>query len=144
MSSIKIPIYYKLYKKGGTPKDNQCERDNETLDCQFNGKLNEILPKAIDFGYRHFDGANGYTGPGYYEMLKSIFDMKVNGRRNEFWITWKGDDITEQKVESVINKLNCGYIDLYLVHHGCGIETDFIELKKLKARSPRPEGVMSS
>ena len=98
------------------------------------GKLNEILPRAIDLGYRHFDGANAYENPEYLGNLRRIFDEKINSKRNEFWITWKGDNIKEDEVEAKIKQLNCDYIDLYLVHHSCGSESDFTELKKLKAR----------
>ena len=64
------------------------------------GKLNEILPRAIDLGYRHFDGANAYENPEYLGNLRRIFDEKINSKRNEFWITWKGDNIKEDEVEA--------------------------------------------
>ena len=98
------------------------------------GKLNEILPTAIDLGYRHFDGADAYGNDEYCEMLKKNLFEKITARRKEFWITWKGNYIKEHEVEAKIKQLNCGYIDLYLVHFGCGSESDFKELKKLQTR----------
>ena len=91
--------------------------------------LNKTLPAAIKMGYRHIDGAEAY-GP----VAKSIISKELKKiPRKDMWITWKDNGITMEKIRRIIDKLDCSYIDLFLIHHSCGSPADFTELKKAQA-----------
>jgi diketogulonate reductase-like aldo/keto reductase len=89
--------------------------------------LKDIIKKAIDIGYRHFDGAVVYEsqsafGVGreeYYQGFKEgIIEglSKNNLQRKDIWITFKSS-ITSQidYIKSRLSELQ--YIDLWLYHH---------------------------
>lgn len=89
--------------------------------------LEVTLPLALKLGYRHIDGAQNYGGQEYKNIIKKVIKVIP---RNQLWITWKDNNITEEKIKIIIEELDCEYIDLFLVHHSCGTENDFIEFKK--------------
>jgi diketogulonate reductase-like aldo/keto reductase len=102
---------------------------------QYN--LNETLNMALDIGYRHIDGAEDYATQNYednpIEYYNIIKDAIKKIPRQNLWITWKARKITIEMIQEAIRKLDCGYIDLFLVHYGCGTDPDFIEFKKAKS-----------
>lgn len=83
----------------------------------------KMLELALQIGYRHIDGADAYSGwqPDYFETICQVLE-KVSSeaespiKREELWITWKGEPSSVDKIRDTISKLNCGYIDLYLIH----------------------------
>jgi diketogulonate reductase-like aldo/keto reductase len=81
------------------------------------------LPKALQLGYRHIDGADAYVSMHdpvpYLSILKNAI-ARSGIPRNQLWITWKSNDISIANIQQVIDSLDCGYIDLFLVHHSCG------------------------
>lgn len=85
---------------------------------------------AFENGCRHIDGANAYANANYISKMKEIINhlAETYGREN-YWITWKSDNITIDNIREIIQELDCGYIDLWLVHHGCGTSNDLEELK---------------
>jgi predicted aldo/keto reductase-like oxidoreductase len=89
--------------------------------------LKKRLPQALEIGYRHIDGAEAYG-----DIKKTIKESIKDYKRNELWITWKSDQIDVDHIKGIIRQLECGYIDLFLVHHGCGEDADFEEFKKAK------------
>lgn len=89
--------------------------------------LEITLSKALANGYRHIDGAEAY---GDYSYKTIVRDAIKSIPRGELWITWKDNDITLEKIRRICTELNCEYIDLFLVHHSCGKESDFSEFKK--------------
>lgn len=100
--------------------------------------LEYSLPIAFNLGYRHIDGAEVYeeahasygsSAISYKTIIKNEI-KKIP--RNQLWITWKDNNITSEKIKRICDELECGYIDLFLIHHGCGSENDFIEFKKAK------------
>ena len=94
--------------------------------------LEITLPIALRLGYQHIDGADAYGGDKYLSAMKKA--LKESGiPRNQLWITWKSDGITLSKIQRVINALECGYIDLFLVHHGCGNDSDMIAFQEAQA-----------
>jgi len=97
-------------------------------------KLEIALPLVFELGYRHIDGAEGYGGDDYKKIIRdAIKKIQTNIQREELWITWKSDYITVDNIKQIVNKLECGYIDLFLIHHNCGIDNDFIEFKKAQS-----------
>ena len=94
-----------------------------------NEKLQENINKAFNKGYRHFDGAEEYGDDLYKDVVKTVFSDK---ERANFWLTWKDNNISVAKVQYIIEKLNCEYIDLFLVHLSCGREADYIALEECK------------
>ncbi len=91
--------------------------------------VEKTLPIALRLGYRHLDGADAYGGDKYLSAMKKA--LKESGiPRNQLWITWKSDDTRHENIQRVINALDCGYIDLFLVHHGCGEESDMRALQE--------------
>ena len=91
--------------------------------------LENTLTKALTTGYVHIDGAEAYAAgrPAYHQIVHNA--IKKIPREN-LWITWKDNSITQTKIENICKKLGCGYIDLFLVHHSCGKPADFTEFKK--------------
>jgi diketogulonate reductase-like aldo/keto reductase len=91
--------------------------------------LKNILTMALDSSYNHIDGAEAYASgrPTYHGIVKNA--IKTIPREN-LWITWKDNNISQTKIANICKKLGCGYIDLFLVHHSCGTASDFTEFKK--------------
>lgn len=107
-----------------------CGLLNHTFELTNNHEIiSNNITNAISVGYRHFDGADLYGDDEYKKQIGEAL-LKSGLNREEYWITWKGDNI--KNINNVIKTLNCNYIDLYLIHHGCGNESDWDELKKLK------------
>ena len=94
-----------------------------------NYKLKANINKAFTKGYRHFDGAERYGDDLYKDAIKTVFSDK---ERANFWLTWKDNNISVAKVGDIIEKLNCEYIDLFLIHLSCGSEDDYIALEECK------------
>lgn len=98
--------------------------------------LDSGIKLAFENGCRHIDGADVYGHPdnggidGYRRKMKEIISYltETYGRDN-YWITWKSDNITIDKIRERIQELDCGHIDLWLVHHSCGTPKDMEELK---------------
>lgn len=83
--------------------------------------LEHTLPKALEVGYRHIDGADAYESisPGHRKTIRSALAnfMAKGHSREELWITWKSDSITSESIQQRIKQLGCTYIDLFLIHH---------------------------
>lgn len=95
------------------------------------------LKKALDHNYRHIDcadayvenysrGSSSYAG-NYFEIISNIIRQVP---RNQLWITWKSNNISIENIRSIIRKLDCTYIDLFLIHHSCGNDFDFAVFKQ--------------
>ncbi len=98
--------------------------------------MEDTLKKSIEIGYRHFDGASIYFrgDDKYFESMRNgLFSGSI--KREDLWLTWKSDNITISDIKDVIKKLNCQYIDAYLVHHSCGSGSDFENLKLAKEQN---------
>jgi diketogulonate reductase-like aldo/keto reductase len=91
--------------------------------------LETTLPMAIKIGYRHFDGADGYAHNDV-NYLKILRENLARLPRDEYWLTWKSNDITLDNIQRVLKELDCGYIDLFLKHHGCGVAEEFDVLQE--------------
>jgi diketogulonate reductase-like aldo/keto reductase len=89
--------------------------------------LQHTIINAINVGYRHIDCADVYASGciGYYDILHATIHNYKYGKkvkkqnseyRNTLWITWKSDNISIANIKSIIQKLDCGYIDLFLIH----------------------------
>ncbi len=82
----------------------------------------DIVLKAIDVGYRHFDTAQAYFNEE--EVGQAIVESGIP--RDEFFITTKvwhsdhGYDETKKACEVSLKKLQTDYIDLYLIHQNIG------------------------
>ena len=86
------------------------------------GEVYEVVRKAIEIGYRHFDCASFYGNES--EIGNAISDAIKNGdvTREDLWITsklWnnrhKKDDI-QPAFEITLKDLTLDYVDLYLIH----------------------------
>ena len=86
------------------------------------GEVYEVVRKAIESGYRHFDCASFYGNES--EIGMAISDAIKNGdvAREDLWITsklWnnrhKKDDI-QAACEITLKDLTLDYLDLYLIH----------------------------
>jgi diketogulonate reductase-like aldo/keto reductase len=75
----------------------------------------EILKRAIDHGYNHIDCADAYNIP--LDIMKEILHYGIDKHgRDKFWITWKSEFISKEKIEELLINLELDYFDLYLVH----------------------------
>lgn len=84
----------------------------------------KMLELALQIGYRHIDGADAYSGwqHDYFETIRRVLEKVYSEaeeppiKRKELWITWKGEPSSVDEIRDTISKLNCEYIDLYLIH----------------------------
>lgn len=79
-------------------------------------RVGRMVEKALKLGYRHIDTAAGY---GNEEMVgKAIKESGIP--REQLYITTKLSNAAHDKVvegfEASLAKLDCGYIDMYLMH----------------------------
>ncbi|XP_026325405.1 aldo-keto reductase AKR2E4-like [Hyposmocoma kahamanoa] len=95
-----------------------------------NHELRDVVSKAIDIGWRHFDTAAIY---GTEQELGEGVRMKIddgNVKREDIFITtklWntkhKRDQVAQALRESLKN-LGLNYVDLYLIHWPIGLNED--------------------
>jgi diketogulonate reductase-like aldo/keto reductase len=78
------------------------------------GNLDHTLPIALANGIVNIDGADGYGREEYLQIIRENI-QKIP--REKLWITWKSDYITKENIQRIIDSLECGYIDTYLIHH---------------------------
>jgi alcohol dehydrogenase (NADP+) len=86
------------------------------------GEVYQVIRKAIEIGYRHFDCAYIYGNEN--EIGQAISDAIKNNEisRNDLWITsklWNNrhkKEHTQSAIEITLNDLNLEYLDLYLIH----------------------------
>jgi diketogulonate reductase-like aldo/keto reductase len=104
------------------------------------GDVKRNIASAIRFGYRHLDTAEVYKHfvpqgdaklsyadairEGIQEGLGSQSKSDLSGplTREDLWITYKSDDLRASTVMKFVQDTDVGYLDLVLVHHGCGEE----------------------
>ena len=82
----------------------------------------EVVKKAIEVGYRHFD-----TAQAYYNEAEIGEAMKESGIAREelflttkVWISSYGYEETKKAFQESLDKLQTDYIDLYLLHQCIG------------------------
>lgn len=105
------------------------------------GNVKDYITEAISLGYRHIDTALAYRNmvdpSGGLDYFDAVREGLKNGltseglRREDLWITYKADHLTEDMIHEFIKKTGVEYIDLMLVHHGCGNQRDYKVLRKL-------------
>ncbi|MBQ2652590.1 MAG: aldo/keto reductase [Methanobrevibacter sp.] len=82
----------------------------------------EVVKKAIEVGYRHFDTAQAYFNEA--EIGEAIKESGI--AREELFITTKvwvssyGYDETKEAFQQSLDKLQTDYVDLYLLHQCIG------------------------
>ncbi len=94
------------------------------------GEVYEVVRKAIEIGYRHFDCAFFYGNEA--EIGQAIADAIKNGEvtREELWITsklWNNRHRKEQiqaSFEITLRDLGLDYLDLYLIHWPVVLQDD--------------------
>ena len=106
-----------------------------TLNVKNNIKL------AFKNGYRHIDSAEGYAAivpqHGHLTYLNAIKEGIYEGlaennlKRRDIWVTFKGDDLTRERISNLIEELEIDYFDLFLIHQTCGTTNDYGVLKTL-------------
>ncbi|ETW75512.1 hypothetical protein HETIRDRAFT_461341 [Heterobasidion irregulare TC 32-1] len=79
-------------------------------------RVKEMCDKALTVGYRHFDTASGYAN----EAKVGLAIAESGIPREQLYVTtklWNGDHHrVREAFEESLAKLNCDYIDLYLMH----------------------------
>lgn len=95
---------------------------------QTNMPLKEVLGIAYEVGFRHFDFADAYQHivPNYFENV-SIFCQQV--KRETIWITWKTDNMGQEHIQKLLERLGCEYFDTLMTHH----HTDDSQIKRLQS-----------
>ncbi len=94
------------------------------------GEVYEVVRKAIEIGYRHFDCAFFYGNEA--EIGQAITDAIKNGevKREDLWITsklWNNRHRKEQiqaAFEITLRDLGLDYLDLYLIHWPVVLQDD--------------------
>jgi alcohol dehydrogenase (NADP+) len=94
------------------------------------GEVYEVVRKAIEIGYRHFDCAFFYGNEA--EIGQAIFDAINNKeiKREELWITSKLWNNRHRKehikaaFEITLRDLGMDYLDLYLIHWPVALQYD--------------------
>lgn len=84
--------------------------------------IGELLPAAVEAGYRHFDNACDYGNEATVgESLSQILNHQLC-RREDLWITSKlwntyhAPEHVRPAVEKTLSDLKLDYLDLYLIH----------------------------
>lgn len=82
-------------------------------------KTCEVVLKAIELGYKHFDTAEGYGN--LEEIGLAIKNSKID--RSQLFITsklwvedYKNEYIQKKAVNRILNQLEVDYVDLLLLH----------------------------
>ncbi len=94
------------------------------------GEVYEVVRKAIEIGYRHFDCAFFYGNEA--EIGQAISDAIKNGevKREELWVTSKLWNNRHRKehikaaFEITLRDLGLDYVDLYLIHWPVALQYD--------------------
>jgi alcohol dehydrogenase (NADP+) len=94
------------------------------------GEVYEVVRKAIEIGYRHFDCAFFYGNEA--EIGQAIADAIKNGevKREDLWITSKLWNNRHRKehikaaFEITLRDLGLDYLDLYLIHWPVALQYD--------------------
>ncbi|KAJ5077844.1 aldo-keto reductase family 1 member a1 [Anaeramoeba ignava] len=96
------------------------------------GEVGKAIKIALETGFRHIDCAYVYENEDEIgEILKETFDQgKI--KREDVWITSKLYNIfhdpkdVQPACEKTIKDLQCGYLDLYLIHWPVAFEKERI------------------
>ena len=100
------------------------------------GKIKDIIPQALEVGYKHIDTAQIY----FNEKMIGDALKKMDIPREEYWITSKVTPInfkynTYLSIEKSLEKLQTKYIDAMLLHSMSSDEENLLAYKELiKAR----------
>ena len=82
----------------------------------------EVVKKAIEVGYRHFDTAQAYFNEA--EIGEAIKESGIEREElfltTKVWISSYGYEETKQAFQESLDKLQTDYIDLYLLHQCIG------------------------
>ncbi|MES2516762.1 MAG: aldo/keto reductase [Bacteroidota bacterium] len=100
------------------------------------GEVYEVVRKAIEIGYRHFDCAFFYGNEA--EIGQAIADAIKNGEvtREELWITsklWNNrhrKDEIQAAFDITLKDLGLDYLDLYLIHWPVVLQYDISYAQK--------------
>ncbi|XP_052757097.1 aldo-keto reductase AKR2E4-like isoform X2 [Galleria mellonella] len=94
-------------------------------------ELRDVVMKAIDLGYRHFDTASVY---GTEKEIGEAVQMKISDgaiTRDDVFITtklWNTHHKREQVMQALkesLENLGTNYVDLYLMHWPMGLNDDY-------------------
>ena len=96
--------------------------------------LKTKFKEAIHLGYHHIDSAEAY---GNMSIMPEViqYGIEIYGRE-KFWVTWKYNNINETTIRDNIDRLDCDYFDLVLLHFPNSIKSNkanmdvLIKLKK--------------
>lgn len=102
----------------------------------------QVLDEALAAGYRHIDTATVYHNETSIGQALKVLLPKYNLKREDIFITSKLAPIDQGEgafsaVQESLKKLDCGYLDLYLIHWpGAGrLPVNSQENNKLRSKS---------
>ena len=91
---------------------------------QITENVTEVVKKAIEVGYRHFDTATLYKNEE--QIGKALKEVIAEGKitREEIFLTtkiWNDEkDDVEKSLRAALGRLQMDYVDLYLIHWPMG------------------------
>ncbi|XP_026736627.1 aldo-keto reductase AKR2E4-like isoform X2 [Trichoplusia ni] len=94
-------------------------------------QLRDVVLKAIDIGYRHFDTASIYdTEAEIGEAIRTKISEGVVKREDVFittklWNTQHKREEVTTAIKEVLNKTGLDYVDLFLIHWPIGLNADY-------------------
>lgn len=104
--------------------------------------IHQVLDEALAAGYRHIDTATVYHNETSIGQALKVLLPKYNLKREDIFITSKLAPIDQGEgafsaVQESLKKLDCGYLDLYLIHWpGAGrLPVNSQENNKLRSKS---------
>ncbi|CDW85098.1 aldo keto reductase family protein [Stylonychia lemnae] len=100
--------------------------------------MDKAIDAALEVGYRHFDSAESYENEEMLGIaLKKGFE-KYGLKREDIWITskiaaWRMDyENAKDSIETSVKLIDCGYLDLSLIHWPTSICGEAGEIGRLE------------
>ncbi|XP_047524178.1 aldo-keto reductase AKR2E4-like isoform X2 [Pieris napi] len=105
--------------------------DEQGIVRSSNKQLRDVVLRAIELGYRHFDSASLYeTEPEIGEAIRMKIEEGEISREDAFvttklWVTQHRREQVPVALKTSLTKMGLDYVDLYLMHWPIAVNEDY-------------------